>query len=251
MLANGSTKATIQSEHGAVCEAASGPATLAASLKEIREFARSDVTARPQIVSRRFPANLEWQKYSRREQATMLRLWRIAKGVGSDQKETGKHFVSGPNNGPGKPTSPDAQGFKALGCGGGATDQRVCLPSQKTSDFDAEEGANKSAERRNNKPRRNGKACTRRRTIRRIYDSLCVAGYSFVHLAFEAHFGEEEIAEARAFYEKERAFGSKCTSCGSRACNHATSPTGIVRNCYRCGKDERLETPSWLQVRPN
>lgn len=210
---------------------------LANSLKEIREFARQDRTARPQIVSRRFPGNLEWAKYTRSEQTTMLGVWRTTpqvRGAGEVSETSARHSATTSNpGGEAKAGRPSARAPTTLG---------------KETPYPREASTAVQAGRRDSKPRRTGKDCGARRGVRRVYDSLCLRGYSFAHLAFEAHFEAETIKEAREYYEREKKFNARC-HCGNRAVNFATTTSGSVRNCYRCGEDESIETPAWLQVR--
>lgn len=241
-----------------VCETVPGYFELDESLSEIKLYAKRDVKARPQIISKRFPGNLEWAKYTRKEQEHLLRMWRPKeedRRVGETfEAPVGTRPETSKRGGGNAPTTreqsreeegrretaepaTDAAGNTSLSFGGTYTGETISI----TQSF---------GQHRGSQPRRTGKECSARRATRRVYDSLCLHGYTFIHLAFEANFSKEVIKEARHYYAAEKNF-ERCGECNSRAVNFACGSTSKTRNCYRCGFTERLETPSWLQVRPH
>jgi len=244
------------------------------SLSEIRQFAREDVKARPQIVSKHFPNNREWSQYSRSTQARLLATWRtrlvtrVQRTDGTSslnesyamETDTFQVFhpmstISGEvreektNNE--KPNSNSPTTHQEGGEGDTGSRQEEANPNT-TQDAKTQANPIGSATRsiaqhfatKWNNNHRSGKKCNWRRSIRRVYDSIIIhGGITVGHIAFEAHFNPAIISEARKYWVATQ----YCGYCQSKARNHV----GNVWYCYRCGEEETLETPSWLQVRNN
>ena len=232
---------------------------LQTGLEEIRRAACQDILARPQILSKRFPSNTDWARFTRREQAAMLVLWR----VGKTPEETGRDDSCAKQQARPTPTRDRvlANCEPRTSRAEGPTTAKNTSPGPdwcKTSqqhgprDNSPEARSAQPLEPKAGKKGRVGAQCKQRRDKRRVYDSLVKNGFSIAHIAFEAHFPKEVVEEARRFYIRQKEFWSRCSMCNSTPHCEGSDSEGSVRSCYRssCYHTERLKTPSWLQVRP-
>ncbi|APG76420.1 hypothetical protein 1 [Sanxia water strider virus 14] len=232
---------------------------LQTGLEEIRRAACQDILARPQILSKRFPSNTDWARFTRREQAAMLVLWRAGKtpeetrGEDTDAEQQARappirnRLLA--NCVPGKGCAEEPSAANNITPG-----PDWCKTSQQsgTGHNTAEARPTQPLEHKSGKKGRVGAKCKQRRDKRRVYDSLVKNGFSLAHLAFEAHFPKEVVEEVRRYYVRQKEFWSRCSMCNSTPHCEGSGSNGSVRICYRssCYHTERLETPTWLQVRP-
>lgn len=231
---------------------------LQTGLEEIRRAACRDTLARPQILSKQFPSNTDWARYTRREQAAMLVLWRHGKTpqeTGGDDSCAEQQACAPPprnrilaNCEPRESCAEEPTAAKNITPG-----PDWCKTSQhhRPRSNSPEARSAQSAKNNSGKKGRVGTQCKRRRDKRRVYDSLVTNGFTLAHLTFEAHFPKEVVQEVRRYYIREKEFWSRCSMCNSTPHCKGGDSEGSVRVCYRssCYHTERLKTPSWLQVR--